>query len=311
MRRAFIKTLFFVGLYIIQCYNYAQSNELNNEYEYSKIPQHLYKDYNANNVFKNNSKCCSYYIEIHTDSSFIFYSTLPNVVYFSIGTCKVTDKILTLKWDSVNTYKSVLDTTFYKKYFTTKHITPLNINNREYKIDSKFLKLIKPSKIAELFLSSDVYAKPYCINDIKGGLHTIRYKASTNQITVPTKKGKILFRADSVWGYRFFFPNAAQNGGNYNLLGRIYQKEQTILEVSNLEGIVIYRSSTGRQNFLYFSKDRDSEVYEFTKENLKKCYKDNPIFIQLIEINKNWNGSTCKGYYCTYNIISLYNESLK
>ena len=296
MRGCFIFLFFFFEI------GFSQSKHISEEY--LVMPEHLNRNKADVTTYESNDETSTTTLQLKADGSFIYTSLLDDGKKLSVGKYMLADDILTLDWDSTDTYKAAENNSVYN---STKP-APFIIDNVSYSFNkqSGVLKkqAVNHAHSIEIFFSpNDVNNnKPYRID----AAWRKYFDYDGNKFTIVTRdKRQYVFGLDSVWAYRFIL---SPNGG-YGHLERNYKRNYQI-PVYQIDGMVMYRDGTGHGTHCFFSKDAYADIHPFTKKNLKKYFSENPKFLQLIEDNKDWDSVELINGQCKWKVVELYKQSL-
>jgi len=274
------------------------------------MPEHLKKTKDKTNTYENRNEDGMTSLQLKADSFFIYLSLSTDGYKLSAGKYNLADDIITLEWDSIINYKAIEDTSIYKKFYARLKPSLFKIDNVSYILNEENDKLKKEdalrSRTLELFFSpKDVYDNPYRIPEVKQWIPD----RVNNRYTIITKDDRqFVYKFDSIWGYRVIFPP----NGSYGTLKRLYGFNYPH-PVGQIDGIVIYHENNGYGSGYtnFFSKDAYSDSHVLNKKNLKKCFSDNPKFLELIEKNKDWRNVEYINGHLKWKVVDLYKQSLQ
>ena len=162
----------------------------------------------------------------------------------------------------------------------------------------------KNKRIELFFTSKQVYNNGQVIDNFK----RINYNREGDTIIVRTKSKKIKFSKNSIWGYKIYHTNGATSLYRRDPEYRNWYSVPGIY-ITQVDSMTIY-SMSGQREHLYFSKNLDSEIISLGMSQLQIAYKDNKIFLELINKIGNLTDYNLVEGKRVYTIVKLYKESL-
>ncbi|MEM8966732.1 MAG: hypothetical protein AAGE93_09965 [Bacteroidota bacterium] len=108
-----------------------------------------------------------------------------------------------------------------------------------------------------------------CIGDANTKIHITGF-LSTSSISVKTSETKTKISLDSIWGFKT---------GEYKF--RVFNKR--VYQILATDSITIYRGIGKFYRKYYFSKNLDSTIYWFSKNNLRKIFANDYNFLKILD----------------------------
>ncbi len=108
-----------------------------------------------------------------------------------------------------------------------------------------------------------------CIGDANTKIHITGF-LSTSSISMKTSETKTKISLDSIWGFKT---------GEYKF--RVFNKQ--VYQILATGSITIYRGIGKFYRKYYFSKNLDSTIYWFSKNNLRKTFTDDYNFLKELD----------------------------
>ncbi|MGZ3920830.1 MAG: hypothetical protein ACXVC7_11075 [Bacteroidia bacterium] len=283
------------------------------------IPIEFKRSHNDPRKYEYNNEDNFAFIFLLDDSTFSYYDYnkyLSNNLRFTVGRLIRENNFIFLESDSMLTRKIIKENSTADKYFSSE-IAPyiakgqfFRITDTKFFVDNKRKKFIrqplsKCKKVQLFFFSNDVFSNGYIVDSIRFPYGM--YSDGFNRLIIKThtKQKKISFRLDSLWGWRYCFPPGRPR--DYSFLSRLKGVGFPGLLVVQFDNIIIYEGGS-KLRIMYFSKDPNSEILALSIKNLKKVYKENTKFTELLSQMKKLDSYYYKDHSRHYYIVDLYNK---
>lgn len=285
--------------------------------DYKLIDHHIYvhleKKPKEKNVYWRKNEFNLSEVHLRDDSTFVYFYVSKQRYDLTVGNYSINNKQFIFNWDSLKTYALAADSNLYNFYFRFKTPQPFKLIENRYTLEKGGIspqfendELMGRKKI-ELFSSSrDIltngkYFLPYS---------QFGYDLSGNKIFVESPHGKKnWFELDSIWGFALYTKNSinlyrvVKKGFNwYSLPG---------IKIVELSKIIIYTIGDGR-TYSYFSENLESKIHTLTLDELRKVYKNNPSFLNLlnIEFGRGKPLNSANVLNTGYKVVEVYLNSL-
>jgi hypothetical protein len=267
----------------------------------------LKKEKGKNNFFKRTYPYNSSGLELHADSSFVYYYVSDIAYEVSAGKYSMADNVITLNWDSLKTENTAIEPDFYREYFKSKKPTPFKIQNVKYILmDNELIpyrSYTNENRIEFIYRSGDLFKRNKGVNNFKD----IAYNKHGNRLIISYGKDQeMVLRADSIWGFAIYknhktqvYRRTAKGLNWYGIPG---------VQIAQLDKLIIYTVGEDRM-YSYFSENLDSKIYALTMRDVEKLLRKNKELMLAIYKAFGRNGplTTLDDYYYnSYKFIEVY-----